>query len=283
MGFNLKGAMMISAVLAMTACTGGHGDYKSHKKKRSGEHPIPMMSTLDSADAKSSGVDPNCYYGSNPPPLLTDVAKNNEYKSAQYVAFRFKRNGQIERVVANPQLQGQLDAALNAQPNKDFVAWKTLISEADNGDFVPFLASNPPVTSVGTALQRPPDPLDFHLKWYSVLAFKAINPGSPNDNIQFSTVDPLKIASGGYRSPFYGPASFSQDRSAIFVDYLSLPEWTETSFDTITPRTCVYQYELNMMLDQTVGNTNFTSNIIIDPGGDGEEDDPQQPDPPAWP
>jgi len=253
----LKYGHILTMALLFSACD--NADTVSTTAEHVGMHH--SANSFDSDKVKTAEPDRTCFYKDNPPPLSTKTETNNEYLDMQYIAFRVLPNGATQRVVANAGLQRALD---QAEQNNQFDEWVKLLANGTR-----FVNMNPDeaVLSVGQRLARNPDPLDFKVSWYSKIAFVVIG-----QDVRFNTSDPFRIASGGMRSPFYGPADFQRNNQMIVVDYLSLPNHGTYGFDTIEPRDCIYIYELNLMANRNVSVRDeevvFTSQIIIDPGGE---------------
>lgn len=263
--------LCVSVAALLSACS---------NHKNSHPEPLPVMvknpHSVDSQQVKED-IDANCYYGSNPPPLSTSPEKNDKYLDMQYIAFKVLPNGMTQRMIANPTVQQQLDTAL---AENRFADWIDILENARGFVVRPDNQAN---VTIGNRLNRNPDPLDFDLSWYTKLAFVVIG-----QNVSFDQ-DPFEVASGGLQSPFYGPAQFYRNNQMIMVDYLSLPNHGDYGWDTITPRDCIYTYELNLTGSRN-GNvrgqpTTFSTKIIIDPGGsnNGGPDIGEPPGGDGWP
>lgn len=283
MNLPTKLGILTSTAILLTACpskSDHYQDSREHKKRK--EHftssPLDNVFSVDSSKSKEAVINPECYYGSNPPPISTSREKNDKYLDMKYIAFKILPNGMTQRLVANPATQRELNTAL--EENR-FGDWLNILENANGFVVMPDNQSN---TSVSNRLIRNPDPLDFSISWYSKLAVVVVG-----KDTSFDQNKPFNVASGGLQSPFYGPAKFFRNDQMIVIDYLSLPAHGDYGWDTIKPRDCIYTYELNLTSNRNGNvngrNTTFSTQIIIDPGGEGDGD-PDFGEPPGgggWP
>ena len=236
---------------------------------------------------KFGTLDPTCFYGTNPPVPDADGGTNKMNLEKQVVAFKYLPNGRLIRLKPNRTLQTKLAEPISVTD------WVDELKLAGSNDFIPYLqtgaGANSPVTSVGTSLNRDPDPLDLELHWYTKLAFVLVPNGNsqnghPTGAITFETEFPeFIVVRGNYTSPFFNLTR--EDDDLITVDYVSLPPTSSVNYDKIYNRDCVYEYVLNTVntFTSNPGGVQMQTRLTIDPGGEGEGDDPPPPQPPTWP
>ena len=281
--FNL--GLLIVTALVSVGCDGDKHDYE-----------------IQTGEAKFSTLEDNCFYDSaRPTPPILDPADPNydpnnpnfQWYKKQYIAFKYLPNGRLMRMRAGYNLQIALDNA------SDMLTWIEILDNANANQFVPYLnavpnlPNNSPVTSVAAGLNtaakpRLPDPIDLELNWFSTLAFKIVEferpDGIPISSVKFDELFPsFVVLDGGKISPFYDPVRHSDD--VTYVNYVSIPPDSTANVEKIQNRECIYEYILNTVNTFTSqpGAIEMQTRLTIDPGGEGDGDDPPTGEPTGWP
>jgi len=156
----------------------------------------------------------------------------------------------------------------------------TFLNNLGPNAFLPYNYTQPEL-SIGSKLNRAPNPADIIIPWYSEVIFVL-----KDSHEKFNRKKPFRVVNNvrGSQSPFYKGEILSDGDRVLTVKYLSLPYKDYLEWDYIKPRKCIYYYELSLVQSYSdEAGSNFEFVIQLDP--DGENDGPpgDGDNPPGWP
>lgn len=270
----------VAGALALSSCTADKPRSVGDSHVIDDYRPVDGNNKIDFFASKDGRHDPDCFYTGKGGPLPPWDSTN--YKPKKVVVFfgNGPRSGPLglKRLSLNQSL-GVTDADFLDFIEKEGVQnIDGFFNNLGNNALQAYDYSDREL-SIGNALNRPPNPGDIVIPWYSEIFFVLTDAHE-----RFNQTKPFRVANNvpNSQSPFYKSEIKGSGDRVLEVKYLSLPQRDHLKLDYIKKRRCIYYYDLSILQSTTNEGIDFEFSIILDPDGEGGGG-PRGNEPPGWP